>query len=297
MGHANTLSPGVPRPGLTPALPLGAGISLKPLHYTDVLSAAAAPDFLEIHAENYFCEGGPAHHYLEAIRQEHRLSIHGVGLSLGGPDPPSIEALKSRRQLLDRYQPDEFSEHLAWSEWDGRYFNDLLPVAYTQQSLQRVAAHIDQVQNALGRRILIENPATYLQFESSSLSETDFLRDLVHLSGCGLLLDLNNVIVSAVNHGFDAQDYLRGFPLEAVGEVHLAGHQRQIDRDGRELLIDSHDGPVSENLWSLYTLLLQWVGPQPTLIEWDQKLPSFTTLKGEARRAKQLLQEHQHAAA
>lgn len=282
------------------ALPADAGVCLKPAHYRDALSSPLQPAFLEIHAENYLHAGGPAHRYLEAVRREHRLSIHGVGLSLGGPEAPSADALAARAALIARYQPDEFSEHLAWTHLGNRHFNDLLPIAYTRESLARVAEHVDSAQNALHRRILIENPATYVRFASSQLEEAQFLAELVKRTGCGLLLDVNNIIVSAGNHGFDPAGYLQALPLHAVAEVHLAGHAVRTDAAGNLLLIDSHDGPVQPLTWSLYRLLLDRTGPLPTLIEWDSAVPAWEVLMREAGAARACLARcpgGQHAAA
>lgn len=281
-------------------LPADAGVCLKPAHYRDALSSPRQPTFLEVHAENYLHAGGPAHRYLEAIRREHRLSIHGVGLSLGGPVAPSASALAARAALLDRYQPEEFSEHLAWTHLGSRYFNDLLPLAYTPETLARVAEHVQITQDALGRRILIENPATYVRFAGSSLDEAGFLGQLVARTGCGLLLDVNNIIVSAGNHGFDPAGYLDALPLQAVGEIHLAGHAVRTDATGNLLLIDSHDGPVQPLTWSLYRLLLERTGPLPTLIEWDSAIPDWDALLQEAQTARTCLFEQpggNHAAA
>jgi uncharacterized protein (UPF0276 family) len=255
------------------------------MHYRDVLAGDGAPAFFEIHAENYLHAGGPAHRYLEAIRRDHRLSMHGVGLSLGSEQAPSVEELSARAALVARYQPDQFSEHLAWCRSGGEYFNDLLPVAYTRQSLARIVRNVDIVQESLGRRILIENPATYLGFAASTFAETQFIGELVRASGCGLLLDVNNIIVSAINHGFDPVEYLDALPLHAVGEVHLAGHATRSDSTGAPICIDSHDGPVQAVTWSLYQTLLNRIGAAPTLIEWDSNLPDYRTLLDEARKA------------
>jgi uncharacterized protein len=273
----------------TPALPVGAGVCLKPQHYVDALKSSTKPAFFEIHAENYLHAGGPAHRHLEAIRATHRLSIHGVGLSLGGPTPPSPSDLRARRALLDRYQPDEFSEHLAWSGLAGQYLNDLLPIAYTAESLARIVEHVSMTQEALGRRILIENPATYVQFTSSTYSETQFLGELVQRSGCGLLLDVNNVVVCAANHDFNPAAYLRELPLHAVREIHLAGHAVREDSAGHALLIDTHDGPVQSLTWALYREALSLLGPVPTLIEWDANLPEWPALLQEAALAEEAL--------
>jgi uncharacterized protein (UPF0276 family) len=280
-----------PRDSHKPALPMGAGVCLKPQHYSAVLESAERPAFFEVHAENYLCAGGPAHHYLEAIRRDSRLSIHGVGLSLAGPEAPSAGQLAARRALLDRYQPDEFSEHLAWTSFAGEYLNDLLPFAYTRASLDHVVAQVSRTQDALGRRILIENPATYLQFTDSTYSEAQFLTELVHRAGCGLLLDVNNVIVCAANHGFDAVAYLNELPLRQVAEVHLAGHAARLDSAGHALLIDSHDGPVQDDTWTLYEDLLHMTGPLPTLIEWDSQLPEWPRLRSEAAVAQHRLDQ------
>jgi uncharacterized protein (UPF0276 family) len=269
----------------TPALPSGVGVGLKAAHYAAVHGSSPRPAFLEVHAENYLHAGGPAHRHLAAIRADHRLSIHGVGLSLGGPTPPQPAQLTARRALLRRYQPDQFSEHLAWSSLDGTHFNDLLPIAYTPQTLARVVEHVCATQDALGCRILIENPATYLRFSTSSAEEPQFLTELVQRSGCGLLLDVNNIVVSAVNNGLDAGQYLRALPLHAVGEIHLAGHAERQDSHGAALLIDSHDGPVQPRTWELFRQALTLTGRLPVLIEWDNQLPDWATLMVELRRA------------
>jgi uncharacterized protein (UPF0276 family) len=263
---------------------------LKAAHYDAALAESARPSFLEVHAENYLHAGGPAHRHLDAIRADYPLSFHGVGLSLAGLDPPPQPALAARRALLDRYESTQFSEHLAWSSFDGAFLNDLLPLAYTSASVARVAAHIDAAQNALGRRILIENPATYVQFESSTFEEPQFIAELVQRTGCGLLLDINNIVVSATNHGFDARHYLRGLPLDAVGEMHLAGHARRVDSNGMAFLIDSHDAAVQPETWDLFRFALGLVGPRPVLIEWDSSLPTWEGLLHEARIAERHLQ-------
>jgi uncharacterized protein (UPF0276 family) len=274
-----------------PALPVGAGVSLKSAHYRDALAADRRPAFLEVHAENYLHAGGPAHRYLEAIRAQYRLSIHGVGLSLGGPNPPRAQELRARRELIERYQPDEFSEHLAWSGLDGSYFNDLLPLAYTDESLQRVCAHVQLTQQALGRRILLENPATYLGFATSSWSEPQFLAEVVRRTGCGLLLDLNNIVVSVANHGGDALAYLDALPLGQVREIHLAGHATHRDAAGGKVLIDTHDRSVQPVTWALYETVLRKMAPAPTLIEWDADLPQWPTLLRQAELAEQIMRD------
>ncbi len=271
------------------ALPAKAGTALKPEHYAAILAQSPGVGFLEVHAENFFCAGGPRHRYLTSFRERYPLSIHGVGLSLGGAEPPDLAHLKRLRELLQRYEPQAFSEHLAWCRAPQGHLNDLLPVPYTEESLALVTAHVNQVQDALGRRILIENPATYLRFHDDVMGEVEFLRRLAAASGCGLLLDLNNVHVSAVNHGFDAHDYLRAFALQAVGEIHLAGHAGDTDTHGHAVLIDSHDAPVAPAVWELYQSCLSLTGPLPTLVEWDSRLPTWEILRDEAIRAQQYL--------
>lgn len=271
------------------ALPVAAGASLKPEHYAAILAQDPGVGFFEVHAENFFCDGGPRHRYLTTFRERHALSVHGVGMSLGGAGRPDADHLARVRQLLDRYQPQAFSEHLAWCRSPSGYLNDLLPLPYSRAHLALVIEHVDQVQNLLQRRILIENPATYLRFIDDAMPETEFLQQLIAASGCGLLLDLNNVHVSAVNHGFGAHEYLAALPLASVGEIHLAGHARQTDADGRLLLIDSHDAPVDAAVWSLYEHCLSLTGPLPTLVEWDGNLPAWDVLRGEVAQAQRHL--------
>jgi uncharacterized protein len=273
----------------TPALPPGAGVCIKAAHYAAALVESRRPAFLEVHAENYLHPGGPAHRYLERLRRDHALSIHGVGLSLGGPSAPATEDLVARRALIDRYEANCFSEHLAWSGLPQQYLNDLLPLSYTPDSLARVVRHVDAAQEALGRRILIENPATYVGFAASTFSEPDFIHEVVRRSGCGLLLDVNNIVVSAINHEFDPARYLRSLPLQATGEIHLAGHALGTDRAGRPLAIDTHDGPVQESTWQLFEIALQSTGPVPVLIEWDARLPEWSVLLEQARMAEQTM--------
>lgn len=273
----------------TPALH-GAGVGLKAAHYLEALAATRRPAFLEIHAENYLHAGGPAHRYLESLRRDHALSIHGVGLSLGGPSPPDRADLAARRALADRYDANCFSEHLAWAGMPGEFLNDLLPMAYTQESLARVVSHIDATQQALGRRILIENPATYLAFASSTLAEPEFITEVVRRSGCGLLLDVNNIVVSGINHCFDPVAYLQALPLQEVGEIHLAGHAQRTDCAGQPFAIDTHDGPVQDATWSLFEQALLHTGPRPVLIEWDAQLPAWSVLLEQARLAESHLE-------
>jgi len=268
---------------------LRAGAGLKPEHQRHVLDARPDVGWFEVHAENYMGAGGPPHHFLECVRALYPLSVHGVGLSIGsagGMPPGHLARLKS---VVDRYQPFIVSEHLAWSTHEGTFLNDLLPLPYTEATLSLVARHVDEAQTALGRRILIENPSTYLRFEGEEMPETDFLRALVRRTGCGLLLDVNNVVVSAANHGFDPRAYLEAFPHEHVGEIHLAGHA-VLDSDGESLFVDTHDRPVASEVWSLFRSVIAHRGVRPTLIEWDSDVPDWSDLQAEVDQAQAVLQ-------
>ncbi len=267
------------------AMPLRAGIGLKPEHFIEILETRPTVGFFEIHAENYMVDGGPFHHYLTRIRELYPLSIHGVGLSIGGEQPLDQAHLQRLAALLDRYQPELFSEHLAWASHGGHFLNDLLPLPYHAGTLQRVCAHIDQVQEVLQRPLLLENPATYLEFATSDRSEPEFIRDILQRTGCGLLLDVNNVYVSSINHGRDPYAYIRVLAGLWIGEIHLAGFARDRDAAGDPLLIDSHGASIAEAVWHLYEFTLQQLGPAPTLIERDQNIPSLATLCTEAQQA------------
>jgi uncharacterized protein len=271
-----------------PQLPQTTGLGFKPEHFHAILAQPGAVGFFEVHAENYMGDGGAPHAMLTALRRDHALSIHGVGLSIGGAGGLNRDHLDRLRQLIDRYQPASFSEHLAWSSHGAAWLNDLLPLPYTQETLTTICTHIDQVQDRLGCRMLLENPATYVTFEQSTWAETAFLTEVTRRTGCGLLLDINNVFVSATNHRFDAQAYLAAFPLTAVGEIHLAGHDTEELPSG-PLLIDSHGAPVADPVWALYAHVLEQTGPLPTLIEWDTDVPDFPVLLSEAARAKAVL--------
>ena len=218
--------------------------------------------------------GGAPHRRLDAIRELYPLSLHGVGLSIGSPGPLDRAHLQRLAAVAKRFEPTLVSEHLAWSTHEGAFLNDLLPLPYTDETLARVSEHIDEVQNALGRTMLLENPSTYVVFAESTWAETDFLREIARRTGCGLLLDVNNVFVSAVNHGFDPDLYLADFPLSAVGEIHLAGYADDTDDAGLPLLIDAHNSPVRDAVWSLYATAIRRLGPTPTLIEWDNDVPA-----------------------
>jgi uncharacterized protein (UPF0276 family) len=265
------------------------GVGLKHEHANDVLSGPHAIDFFEVHAENYMGDGGPPHYLLGEVCARYPLSLHGVGLSIGAARGLDRAHLTRLRRLVDRYQPCEFSEHLAWSSHEDRFLNDLLPLPYTEETLARVCEHIDMIQEVLQRRMLLENPSTYVAFEASTLREVDFLRAVVARTGCGLLLDINNVYVSAINHGFEPMAYIDAFPLRAVGEIHLAGFAEDRDDDNARLLIDSHACPVAEPVWSLYWRTIARTGPVPTLIEWDNDVPPFGALVKEATRARTIL--------
>ncbi len=270
-------------------LPKRGGVGLKADHVEHILAERPALGFFEIHAENYMGDGGPAHRRLEAIRALYPLSLHGVGLSIGSPRPLDKDHLKRLAALAERYQPGLFSEHLAWSSHDQGFFNDLLPLPYTSQTLATVCDHIDETQEALGRPMLLENPSTYLLFAESTICETDFLAEIARRTGCGLLLDVNNVMVSATNHGFDPIAYLDAYPLRHVEEIHLAGYAEAEDDAGRPLLIDAHDSPVRDRVWSLYAEAIRRLGPTPTLIEWDNDVPAWPVLLAEARRAERTM--------
>ena len=266
-----------------------AGTGLKPEHAEDIFGQPRQVDFLEIHAENYMGRGGPPHDLLRRIRADYPLSIHGVGLSIGGTAALDREHLARLKRLIAAYQPALFSEHLAWSTHDGVFLNDLLPLPYNEISLAHVCAHVDQVQDSLGMKMLLENPSTYVAFAATTMTEIQFLSEVAQRTGCGLLLDVNNVHVSAVNHGFDATAYVDAFPMQHVGEFHLAGFAEDRDSEGARLLIDDHGRPVSNVVWDLYCRALARICPAPTLIEWDNDVPPFDTLAGEVARARQLI--------
>ncbi|WP_429818206.1 MNIO family bufferin maturase [Ensifer sp. B1-9] len=273
-----------------------AGTSFKHQHLQAILADDAPGGFFEVHAENYMGAGGPPHAALVRIREEFPVSLHGVCMSIGGPQPLDKAHLGRFKDLVRRYEPALVSEHLAWSTHETTYYNDLLPLPYTEATVTRVAAHIDDVQQAIGRPLLLENPSTYVTFRESTMSETAFIRELVKRTGCGLLLDINNVFVSATNQNYSALDYLSDFPLDHVGEIHLAGHAKQQDDEGELLLIDSHDGPVSDAVWKLFDIVIGRCRPIPTLIEWDSAIPDWPVLKREAAAAQLVLDRHSKAA-
>ncbi|WP_025167186.1 MNIO family bufferin maturase [Pseudomonas taeanensis] len=279
-------------PALSSTLPLRAGIGLKSQHYRQILESQPQVGFFEVHAENYMVAGGPFHHYLQRIREHYPLSIHGVGLSIGAEHPLDEQHLDRLAALIERYQPQSFSEHLAWSSHGELFLNDLLPVAYNATTLTRVCEHIDRVQNRLQRPMLLENPSTYVEYASSTMDEASFISELIRRSGCGLLLDVNNVYVSCINHNWDALGYINALPLHAVGELHLAGFAEDRDSAGDRLLIDAHGAPVDDAVWRLYAQVLQLLGPTPTLIERDNDIPSLEVLVAEAQQAERQLALH-----
>ncbi len=267
----------------TGSIPAQAGIGLRSPHYAEVLSTLPSIAWLEVHSENFFAEGGRPHEILEQVRSHYPLSLHGVGLSLGSADPLNTWHLDKLKGLVDRYQPGLVSEHLCWCSVDKRYLNDLLPLPYTEESLNHISERIQYVQDYLGRQILIENLSSYLQYTHSTIPEWEFITAVAQRSGCGILLDINNIYVNACNHGFDAAHYLRAIPLEVVGEMHLAGFT-----DEGDILIDTHSRPVSANVWALYEQAIHRFGRRPTLIEWDTDIPALSVLLDEAAHAEHL---------
>jgi uncharacterized protein len=274
------------------ATPRLAGAGFKHEHMADILRDEQKVGFFEVHAENYMGRGGAPHAALERLRQDYPIFLHGVGLSIGSLGPLDQNHLDRLKAVAERYEPLVVSEHLAWSTHDNTYYNDLLPVPYDKATLNRVVAHINQVQDSLGQRILLENPSTYVAFESSTMSETDFIREIAVRTGCGLLLDVNNVFVSATNHRYSPERYLADFPLESVQEIHLAGHATEIDDEGATLLIDAHDRPVANEVWALFEAVIAKRGLVPTLIEWDNDLPAWSVLKSEADKANSVLSRY-----
>jgi uncharacterized protein (UPF0276 family) len=265
-----------------------AGVSLKPQHYPEALAASAAGLWFEIHPENYMCDGGPRLSWLEAIRERHPLSLHGVGLSLAADEDLAPGHLAALKRLADRFEPFVMSEHLAWSQLGDVYHPDLLPFPRSHEALDRIVANVSRAQDALGRRLLIENPSLYMAIKGHAFGEVEFLTELARRSGCGLLVDVNNVYVSANNLGFNAEAYLDAIPAALVGEIHLAGHSLD-EKVGAALLIDTHGAPVAEAVWALYRRLISRIGPAPTLIERDDNIPGFDDLLGERAIAEGIL--------
>ncbi|MDX8351196.1 DUF692 domain-containing protein [Cognatiyoonia sp. IB215182] len=271
------------------SLPSRPGVGYKPQHYSAIMADPGPVAWLEIHAENYMGDGGRPIAQLRHLAERFPISVHGVGLSIGGEGDLDPDHLARLKHLVGWLNPASFSEHLAWSTHDAHFFNDLLPLPYNETTLNRVATHIDQVQDMLGRQMLLENPSSYLAFAESTMSETDFLREITARTGCGLLLDVNNVFVSATNLKTSPQAYIDAFPLEAVGEIHLGGHDEDEDETGAPLLIDSHGKAVVDPVWALLDYTLAKSGPKPLLIEWDTDVPEWPVLAAETERAQQAL--------
>ncbi|ABF64456.1 DUF692 domain-containing protein [Rhodobacteraceae bacterium R_SAG7] len=277
-------------------LPNAAGVGYKPQHFQNIIDGSGAVDWLEIHAENYMGDGGRPLAQLRHLAERFPISVHGVGLSIGGEGPLDPEHLARLKHLVDWLKPASFSEHLAWSTHDTHFYNDLLPLPYTDATLARICDHIDMVQTLLGRRMLLENPSSYLAFAESTWEEPAFLHEIAKRTGCGLLLDVNNVFVSATNLGYRPQDYIDAYPLDLVGEIHLGGHDEDEDDHGRPLLIDSHGAEVVDPVWSLLSYTLTRSGPKPTLVEWDTDVPEWSVLEAEAARAANALRTAKVAA-
>jgi len=275
---------------LFPKLPPAPGVGYKPQHFKDILDDARPVEWLEVHAENYMGEGGRPLAQLRHLAERFAISVHGVGLSIGGDGRLDPEHLARLKHLCGWLNPASFSEHLAWSTHDSHFLNDLLPLPYTAETLQRVADHIDEVQETVGRQMLLENPSSYLAFEESTYAETDFLSEVTRRTGCGLLLDVNNVFVSCTNLQLEPCAYIDAFPVDKVGEIHLGGHDEDEDDHGAPLLIDSHGRETADPVWSLLDHVLELSGPKPLLIEWDANIPAWSELATEAERAAKALE-------
>lgn len=269
-------------------IPPRGGIGLRAAHYRELVERRPPLAFVEVHSENYFGVGGTPHYFLEQARAHYPLSLHGVGLSLGSSDPLNLEHLRKLKTLIQRFEPALVSDHLSWSSVGGVFLNDLLPLPYTEETLAHFSTRVAQAQDYLGRELLIENPSSYLQYTESAIPEWEFLAEVARTSGCGLLLDVNNIYVSSQNHGFDAHRYLQALPAAAIREIHLAGYTVNRYPEG-EMLIDSHNALVSEPVWELYAHTIRQLGPRPTLIEWDTDLPPLDTLIGQANLADAIL--------
>ena len=272
-------------------LPTAPGVGYKPQHFADITNDPGVVGWLEIHAENYMGDGGRPLAQLRHLAETFAISAHGVGLSIGGETRLDPDHLLRLKHLNDWLKPASFSEHLAWSTHDAEFLNDLLPLPYTEQTVARVADHIDELQETIGRKMLLENPSSYLAFTESTMSETDFLRAISRRTGCGLLLDVNNVFVSATNLDTDPIAFIDDFPLDHVGEIHLGGHDEDEDDHCAPLLIDSHGREVADPVWTLYDYVIAKGGARPTLIEWDNDVPNWATLEAEAQRAQVILQK------
>lgn len=296
MAHKTTIARAQATPpglDLVDPIPARAGIGLKAQHFQEILERRPQDiGWLEVHSENYFAPGGPAQNWLHALRAEYPVSLHGVGLSLGSAGALDKRHLARLAELENRIQPGEVSEHLSWSIAGGDYLNDLIPLPYTEEALDNFCLHVDEMQDAVNRRVLIENPSAYMRYEHSTIAETAFLLAVTRRTGCGILLDVNNVYVSAHNLGFDARAYIDAIPAHLVGEIHLGGHHdaRLATDTGHEILkIDDHGSRVRDQVWDLYAHAIARFGPKPTLIEWDSDVPELDVLIGEAQRANAIL--------
>jgi len=265
-------------------LPIAAGVGLRAPHVREVLATRPALPWFEVHSENYFADGGPALAALQRIRADYPLSLHGVGMSLGSSDPIDRDHIGKLKRLIARVEPAQVSEHLCWSSVGGRNFNDLLPLPYNDEALAHVCGRVARVQDLLGREIAFENVSAYVAFPDATMTESEFVASVARRTGCKLLLDVNNVYVNAVNHGFDADAYIAAIPPDAVAEYHLAGFDA-----GDLCLIDTHGAPISGDVWALFARTVRRIGPRPTLIEWDTDIPAFSVLKGEAQTAQRIL--------
>jgi len=279
--------------GLDVPIPARAGIGLKAQHYEEIAERLPTDiGWLEVHSENYFGRGGPAHNWLAALRTRYPVSLHGVGLSLGSAGALDARHLGRLAELENRIEPGQVSEHLSWSIANGDYLNDLIPLPYTEEALDTFSLHVEEMQEALKRPVLIENPSVYMRYEHSTIPETEFLLAVATRTGCGVLLDVNNVFVSAHNLAFDPIKYIDAIPGNLVGEIHLGGHfDAPVDGgvDGEVLKIDDHGSQVREEVWDLYAHAIGRIGPKPTLIEWDSDVPELDVLLSEAKRANAIL--------
>ena len=265
------------------AIPVCCGIGLRAPHCREIVDSRPAVGWVEVHSENYYGGGGQPHYFLERIRSDYPLSLHGVGLGLGSSEPVDLEHVRKLARLIERYEPGLVSEHLCWSAADGRHLNDLLPLPYTEETLEIVCANITRAQDVIGRRLLFENPSSYVAL-AGDMAEWEFLGAMCARTGCELLLDVNNIFVSASNLGFEPMAYLAGIPAQYVRQIHLAGHSQ-----GRELLVDTHDRPVPDSVWSLYEAALSRVGPVATMIERDDEIPPLAELLTELDIARSIL--------
>lgn len=271
------------------------GIGLRPPHYTEFLEKRPGVAWVEVHTDNYMIDGGRPLHVLEAVRKHYPVSLHGVNLSLGSADELNWAYLKKLRDLIQHIEPCLISEHLSWSSLNGHYFHDLFPLPYTEEALNVMVTHLRQVQDFLGRQVLIENISSYVQFAHSTMPEPVFLTEVARQSGCGILLDINNIFVTATHLGLDARHYIESIPADLVQEIHLAGYS-EITINNRITLVDSHNRPVSSDVWALYRFAIQQLGRKPTIIEWDSELPALSTLYQEAAQAEQIMKEKYAAA-